>query len=299
MFSFCSLVNPPPAVITPSSVRHCEVPLGAETRATSAPICLSKCRRSSNWRSIKWAAGVAFSAGPALWALCLHRTRRQEPFRPEDARLLEALPDLLTEVATLSTAVGRIALTSATNALNAVSQPAIALDRSGLVLDANAAAGGLFDEHIRVNGRRLVVDDPQARGCLERLSEQLRATPGTATLPCDPIVIRRNGKGPVIARVLPVHGAARTPFLGARAIVTLTAVEPKRGPSPSLLAKMFGLTPAEARLAAIIAEGCNPEHAADEIGVSRVTVRNQLRAIFAKTDTHRQSELVALLARLT
>jgi DNA-binding CsgD family transcriptional regulator len=61
---------------------------------------------------------------------------------------------------------------------------------------------------------------------------------------------------------------------------------------------VFGLTPAEARLASIMAEGANPEEAAEELHISRDTARNQLRAIFAKTTTHRQSELVALLSRL-
>jgi DNA-binding CsgD family transcriptional regulator len=103
---------------------------------------------------------------------------------------------------------------------------------------------------------------------------------------------------PVILRTLPVHGAARSLFLGARAVVTLTVVMPRVRPKVALLAAVFGLTPAEARLASIIAEGRNPEHAAEELGISRVTARNQLGAIFAKTATHRQSELVALLSRL-
>jgi DNA-binding CsgD family transcriptional regulator len=246
----------------------------------------------------RWFAAIGFYAGPALWGMSIQRTIGQGPFEAADVRLLTTLSGRLTEAATLSTAVGRIALTSATNALNAVAQPAIALDRFGLVLDANAAAENLFDEHIRVNGRRLVVEDRQARGRLEALSEQLRATADTATLPCDPIVIRRGGKSPVIGRILGVHGAARTPFLGARALLTLTAVEARPGPSRELLCRTFGLTPAEARLAAIIAQGRAPEVAAEELGVSKVTVRNQLRAVFAKTDTHRQSELVALLSAL-
>jgi DNA-binding CsgD family transcriptional regulator len=65
-----------------------------------------------------------------------------------------------------------------------------------------------------------------------------------------------------------------------------------------LLSKAFGLTPAEARLASIIAEGLNPERAAEELGISKGTARNQLKAIFAKTATHRQAELAALLSRL-
>jgi DNA-binding CsgD family transcriptional regulator len=65
-----------------------------------------------------------------------------------------------------------------------------------------------------------------------------------------------------------------------------------------LLSKAFGLTPPESRLASVIAKGLNPEQAADELGVSTITARNQLKAIFAKTDTHRQGELIALLTRL-
>jgi DNA-binding CsgD family transcriptional regulator len=39
------------------------------------------------------------------------------------------------------------------------------------------------------------------------------------------------------------------------------------------------------------------ETAADNLGVAYETARNMLKSIFQKTDTHRQGELVALLAR--
>jgi DNA-binding CsgD family transcriptional regulator len=58
------------------------------------------------------------------------------------------------------------------------------------------------------------------------------------------------------------------------------------------------IPPTEARLAVFIAGGDSTEQAADKLGVSRSTVRSQLKAISAKTDTHRQGELVALLTRL-
>jgi DNA-binding CsgD family transcriptional regulator len=247
---------------------------------------------------LRWFAGIGFRAGHALWGISIQRSLQQGPFEANDKRSLAHLSQRLTEVATLSTAVGRIALSSATNALNAVRQPAIAIDRLGFVLDANAGAEALFDQDIRIMNRRLVVHDAGAKSNLEKLANRLRITPDTATLPCEPIVIPRRDKSPVILRALPVHGAARTPFLGARALLTLTTVEPKPGRKPALLARTFGLTPAEARLASIIAEGLNPERAAEELGISKVTARNQLKAIFAKTATHRQAELVALLSRL-
>jgi DNA-binding CsgD family transcriptional regulator len=60
----------------------------------------------------------------------------------------------------------------------------------------------------------------------------------------------------------------------------------------------FGLTQAEARLAAGLAGGAALDEVAAQIGISKETARSQLKAIFAKTGAHRQPELVALLARL-
>jgi DNA-binding CsgD family transcriptional regulator/PAS domain-containing protein len=246
----------------------------------------------------QWFAAVCFWAGPALWAISIQRTAHEGPFEASDKRVLAHLSQPLTEIASLATAVARISLSSAANALNAVRQPAIAVDRLGFVLDANPAAEFLFDENIRISNRRLVVGDAESKVGLEKLMDRLRNTPDTSTLPCEPIVIRRREKTPIILRTLPVHAAARTPFLGARAILTLTAVEPRPGPKATLLARAFGLTPAEARLASVVAEGLNPERAAEELGISKATARNQLKAIFAKTDTHRQSELVARFLRI-
>jgi DNA-binding CsgD family transcriptional regulator len=185
-----------------------------------------------------------------------------------------------------------------TNALNAVRRPAIAIDRFAFVLDANPAMDCVFDDCIHVRNRRLFVADVEAKTCLERLTDRLRTTSDTDVLPCEPIVVRRKRRAPVVIRVLPVHGAARSPFLGARALLTFASVEPRPGPKSSLLAKLFGLTPAEAKLASLMAEGISVEKAAEALEISRETARNQLKAVFAKTATHRQSELVALLSGL-
>jgi DNA-binding CsgD family transcriptional regulator len=246
----------------------------------------------------QWFAGVGFRADSALWGLCIQRMAAEGPFESSDKRVLAILSDRLTEVATLSTAVGRIALSSATNALNAVNQAAVAIDRFGFVLEANAATESIFDGELFVKSRRLFAADSLANSSLARLLDSMRITPDTMSLPTEPIFVRRRNKTMVLIRALPVPGAARAPFLGARALLTFSTIEPKLGPQPLLLAKAFGLTPAESRLAALVAKGNSPEQAAEQLGIARVTARNQLRAVFAKTGTHRQSELVALLARL-
>jgi hypothetical protein len=80
----------------------------------------------------KWFAAVCFWVGPELWRLSFQRMKREGPFETQDKRTLAQLSQRLAEVASLSTAVGRIALSSATNAMNAIRQPAIAIDRRGL-----------------------------------------------------------------------------------------------------------------------------------------------------------------------
>ncbi|HQR04241.1 MAG: helix-turn-helix transcriptional regulator [Proteobacteria bacterium] len=65
------------------------------------------------------------------------------------------------------------------------------------------------------------------------------------------------------------------------------------------LMELFGLTRAEARLAARLASGLGLKEAAAAIGISHHTARAQLSAVFAKTDTHRQSQLVSLVLGTT
>jgi DNA-binding CsgD family transcriptional regulator len=248
---------------------------------------------------IHWSAVVGFRADSDYWALSLQRTTEQGPFEQEETRLLARLSPHLTSIATLSSAVGRIALSSSMNALGAVLQPAIAVDRLGSVLDANAAMEQLWDENIRVWNKRLHLADPHARRRFEKLIQQLMTASDDAGLTgSEPIVVKRRERSPIVLRVLAVPSAARSPFLGARAILTFAPVEPRSRPAVSLLKTAFGLTPAEARVAAALAHGSTLQGVADELGISRETARDQLKSVFLKTDTHRQSQLVALLARL-
>lgn len=65
-----------------------------------------------------------------------------------------------------------------------------------------------------------------------------------------------------------------------------------------LLGKLYDLSPAELRVAAALLNGKSPEAYAQEAGVTLNTVRTQLKNLFRKTGTSRQSELVAVLSQL-
>lgn len=65
--------------------------------------------------------------------------------------------------------------------------------------------------------------------------------------------------------------------------------------SPDAIACLFGLSGAEARLAAGLVAGKTLEQYAAQRGVGIGTVRGQVKQVFAKTGTTRQAELVGLL----
>ncbi len=65
------------------------------------------------------------------------------------------------------------------------------------------------------------------------------------------------------------------------------------------LQQTYGLTPAEARLAALLAEGGHVKTAAAQLGISFETARTHLKRIFSKTAVATQADLVRLLLTLT
>jgi DNA-binding CsgD family transcriptional regulator len=216
--------------------------------------------------------------------------------RAEEEIILASFTQRLMEIATVSG--GRGAVASPTATLNAMRLPAIALDHRGFVVDANAAAEVVFDDNIKIKDRRLFIRDVAARTLLKDTIDQLKDLPRLDSLPLEPVIVPRMDKLPVIVRIWPFEGPSHPPVQEVRVLLTLNALGPRPGASAAILAKTFRLTPSEAKLACIIARGAPPDIAARELKISRETARNQLKSVFAKTDTHRQSELVALLLQV-
>ncbi|HEY8008540.1 MAG TPA: helix-turn-helix transcriptional regulator [Methylocella sp.] len=212
--------------------------------------------------------------------------------RAEEELILANFTRRLMEIAAASGASGEAA--SPTAMLNAMHLPAIALDKNGFAVDANAAAQAVFDENIKIKDRRLFVRDIDSRNLLKQAIDQLSGAPRPNALAVDPVVVPRLEKLPVIVRIWPFEG----PSHSSRALLTMNAIGPRPGPPAAIIAKTFRLTPSEAKLACIIARGAPPDIAARELKISRETARNQLKSVFAKTHTHRQSELVALLLQV-
>jgi DNA-binding CsgD family transcriptional regulator len=251
---------------------------------------------------LRWWSAIAFRSGPALWGLALQRSIREGMFEDGEMRVLASLSECLTDVATLSRAVGKQVLLGTLNAFELINEPALSISSTGLVIEMNRAAIQLFDADFRVRNNRLCMRDGKACQALERMLWE-RPADGEIRLRSrgragNMVVARRESKKPILIKVLPVHGAASTPFLGARAILVLGDLEAERRPPIDILSEAFSLTAAEAKVASMVATGSSPEEIARDLQVSRETVRNQIKAIFGKTGTHRQNELAALVSRI-
>lgn len=81
-------------------------------------------------------------------------------------------------------------------------------------------------------------------------------------------------------------------------MLVMTPIANLELPDTHLIRALFDLSPAEAKVASGIAQGHSVENIAMAAGVSRETVRTQVKAVQMKTGAGRQSEIAALLAGL-
>lgn len=180
--------------------------------------------------------------------------------------------------------------------LDSLGEPALAVDCGGLVMGTNAEMQSMLGEDISIHNSRLCLSDSAARRRVEDFIRALKA--GACPPDIEPIVLRSDDDSPIILRMMTIPENARGLFLGASAILIFARLRRWSQPSAQLLSKLFRLTPAESRLAAALSDGSTLIDAAKALNISWETARTQLKAVFAKTNTHRQSELVALLSHL-
>src|SRR3954469_24374691 len=176
---------------------------------------------------------------------------------------------------------------------------AVLLDESKRILSLSQPAQKHLGEALSTPQGRLCATD---RGCdalfQTILDQSLKYGARERDWRREAIGLKRKGKRPLIARVIPVEGDTCDLLDGAALVVLLVDPEDCPDLSPSLLQQVFGLTKSEARLASGLLCGQSLAEIAAANDVSLGTVRSQIKAVFAKTHTHRRAELGAVLTRL-
>ena len=109
-------------------------------------------------------------------------------------------------------------------------------------------------------------------------------------------LVRRDGRS-VAATLLALRPESTMGGFGRDPHALFTVFEPGAPVQidPFILSITFGLTPAEARLAAMIVNGSAPDECARSLHVKISTVRSQLNAIYGKTGATGQADLVRMI----
>jgi DNA-binding CsgD family transcriptional regulator/PAS domain-containing protein len=193
--------------------------------------------------------------------------------------------------------------------IEALDDPTFVVDDSSRIRLQNAAAAEMLRESklVRTGGDgRLVFSDYDANARLGGALSAARSleTSETEELPSTFPIRSETGCVEGFVKVLIIPAAGTTSLLVGRLLPPvryglITVRRKSRRPSDmTTLQSVFGMTNAEARLALRLEQGETLGGIADEFGLSRETLRRQLKSIFSKTYTSRQAELVLLLSRL-
>jgi len=184
---------------------------------------------------------------------------------------------------------------AAAEALGLIGLPAAVLGPRGEPLATNRLFEKLVPAVAACRGERLAFADAAADALfVEALA---RSLPPSAPDAVRLIPIRARGeRPPMIAHVISLRGAASDLLTGASGILVLTPLKPRAAPNAEVLQRLFDLTPAEARVARGIGEGRTVDAIAEAFGLSRETIRSQLKVVLGKVGLARQADLVAMLA---
>ncbi|MGK7865829.1 helix-turn-helix transcriptional regulator [Falsiroseomonas sp. E2-1-a20] len=243
--------------------------------------------------------------------IAFHRAVRAEGFGHAEAALLQPIfPHLRRAlIAETRLAAGDWQSARALQAgFSALRQGVVLLDRQRQIVATNPAVEAMAAQG---DGLSLVSDgglssqDAPARQALARaVGSALAAIGGKVRMMPDAASValpRRSGAQPWLVQALPLRRleAPGMPdgFTGVMLLVTDDTARPR--PRAPLLRQAFGLSPAEASLAAALGAGKTVAQHAAARRIAVDTVRGQLLAIRRKTGSRSLAELTALLGRLS
>ncbi|WP_423196178.1 MULTISPECIES: helix-turn-helix transcriptional regulator [unclassified Cupriavidus] len=245
--------------------------------------------------------------------LCLLRTPDQLPYVSRDAHALDwAIPHVrqaaaLRRRASLDTLAGR----ASTGVIDRLPFAVAVVRNDGELLQANQAGEAWVRRLLpRVGGAGQVpslaaLEAPPTGSGGNHGLHGWRLSRGFADVlhtVCDPQV-------PMPAQAMLAHGVdGRTAQIvtmplwpDAETPAALVVVYEGNASPPAMAAilrDLYALTPAEARLAALMTTGIGLPEACAQLGIKRETSRTQLKSIFIKTGMSTQAQLSHLLTRL-
>jgi len=234
--------------------------------------------------------------------VALHRSGRKCGFTPADLDRFTLMYRHLEQALRISVRLGSLGAMQQWNMELLDAQPSaiILLDTSRRVIYTNASADALraSGDGIVFSRTGLSLLDPREDAVFQGLITQAVAGDAGQLASRTRAMRAARPSGRRAFGILVTAVGRSYPALSlVRPAACVIVTDPEAHPTPphDILCSVFGLTSAEAALAARLAAGDDLKSAADSLGITYGTARTRLAYIFQKTDTRRQGELIRLL----
>jgi DNA-binding CsgD family transcriptional regulator len=170
---------------------------------------------------------------------------------------------------------------------------ALVVRNDGMVIHINPRARALLGGDLAQGDDILKAFRPSERSELEAAMDYART--GTSDSVLRPVLLSRPDRPPMIAQATAVD-----PVIAGEGAVMVFLIDPSvsAGGDATAALQLLGLTPAEARIAAMVGQGHSPREAADALAISENTARSALSLVYGKLGISRQSQLAKIVARL-
>lgn len=245
-----------------------------------------------------WAAAthVRSASGDNI-ILSLERRYDRGPVSRREIEVLDGIRPHLARAAVLASKLQMQRAQASLDAFEKAGSPAALVGAGGAVKAINPSFEVLSGQVIIRARDKIALDDGRANALLQKaLSEIAHDQLGdTRSIP----VPRKDDRPPFIIHVLPIRRQALDIFARAQAMLVVTTSERSLQIEASLLCELYDLTRAEAAVANGLLEGLTANELSTSRGVSRETVRSQIKKVLAKTGCRSQADFVRRLAPLT
>lgn len=181
----------------------------------------------------------------------------------------------------------------------------IHLDRRGRIVTANDRAARILRERdgLRDEAGVLRAATPGEDAELQASLSRALPAPGVRSVGAGQAlkIERRRNPAPLVIQVHPLDSGYTETVFAARpgdVLVVVADASAKARIDPGVVARVFGLTPAESRIAVLLAGGDTVATIAVKLNVAESTVRSHVRKIFRQAGVSKQTELVRRLLSL-
>jgi DNA-binding CsgD family transcriptional regulator len=185
----------------------------------------------------------------------------------------------------------------ALQALDRLNAGVIVADRFAEVIAANSAAESIvrLQDGLVIQDNRLCTRRVFETTKLAKLVAGVTAARGPGSAAGRMLVARCDLVSPYVLTIAPLRAERVT---GDQQLALILVIDPEQHcPSENDLAEFFGLSRAEARVAAALLTGRTVSQIAAGTGVQIATLRTQLSSIMRKVGVQRQSDLIRILSR--